>query len=62
MTKVNMTCIMCPVGCMLTIEKNRGKNLTQIEPQELATKINQVFARLNSNTIPLLTELMTVIL
>ena len=25
MTKVNMTCIMCPVGCGLTIEKSRGK-------------------------------------
>ena len=22
MTKINMTCIMCPVGCGLTIEKN----------------------------------------
>ena len=25
MIKINMTCIMCPVGCGLTIEKNGGK-------------------------------------
>lgn len=25
MTKINMTCIMCPVGCGLTIEKNGSK-------------------------------------
>ena len=32
------------------IEKNRNKNLAEIEPKKYATKINKIFATLNSNT------------